>query len=98
MITAANDWAYFITNKNFDVVVAGAQRVSIWGDAYQRQFHFAFNPKKFKGFYLYAFGKSKLIRTFSGGSPLHGDNFQTVNGVATGLRSGGGYNADPRVI
>lgn len=92
--TAANDWAYFITNKNFDAVAAGAQRVSIWGDDYERQFHFAFNPKKFKGFYLYAFGV-KIDPNISGGSASW-DNFQTINGVATGLRSGGGYNADPR--
>ena len=50
--------------------------------------------KKIKGFYLYAFGV-KIDPNISGGSPSW-DNFQTVNSVATGLRSGGGYNADPR--
>ncbi|HRI22423.1 MAG TPA: hypothetical protein PLA68_15785, partial [Panacibacter sp.] len=92
--TAANDWAYFITNKNFDAVPAGAQAVSIWGDDYERQFHFANNSKKYKGFYLYAFGV-KIDPNISGGSPAW-DNYQTINGIATGLRRAGGYNADPR--
>ncbi len=93
VVTAANDWAYFITNQNFDTVAAGDQSVAIWGDN-GNPMHFAYNPKKYKGFYLYAFGL-QVDPVVSGGSPSW-DNFQTVNGAATGLRRAGGYNADPR--
>ncbi len=92
--TVCDDWAYFINDHNFDAVDAGAQSVYIWGDNYHSTGHFAYNSKKYKGYYLFAYGLM-VDPNIAGGSPST-DNFQTIKGNATGLRRAGGFNVDPR--
>jgi hypothetical protein len=90
---AADDWAYFLEDMNFDQVAANSQFTYIWQNNYAGG-SFTTNSRAYRGFYLYAYGL-QVAPIISGGSPSFG-NFQTINGVATQLRRSGTYNADPR--
>jgi hypothetical protein len=90
---AADDWAFFIQDMNFDQVPANNEWTYIWKDEGSNPPNYpVLNSSAYTGFLLYAYG----IHTdthHSGGAPSW-NAFQTINGNATQLRRSGGFDAE----
>ncbi|MFK7936469.1 MAG: putative Ig domain-containing protein [Saprospiraceae bacterium] len=89
---AADDWAYFLADMNYDDVAANNENTYIWNDNFMGG-QWVSNTNAYNGFYLYAYGLHADPHR-SGGAPSN-HAFQSINGNSTQLRRSGSYNADP---
>ncbi len=88
---AADDWAYFLQDMNFDQVPALNEWTYIWTDNYASG-AFTQNASAYTGFLMYCYGLH-VNPHISGGTPST-NAFQAIGGVPTNLRRSGTYNAD----
>lgn len=89
---AANDWAYFIEDMNFDSVEVNDQSTFIWNENFQGG-RFVQNSVKYSGFLMYFYGLHVDLHRSGGAPSTHA--FHTISGSPTSLRRSGSYNADP---
>ena len=89
---AANDWAFFIEDMNFDQVAFGNQQTFIWKDDFASG-HWAHNSMAFQDFYLYMYGLHVGPHRSGAAPSVHA--FHTIGGVNTDIRRSGAYHADP---
>ncbi|MCX6350565.1 MAG: T9SS type A sorting domain-containing protein [Bacteroidetes bacterium] len=88
---AADDWAFFLQNMNFDSIKADSQNTFIWNDDFSGGTWIK-NAKKYNGFLLYPYGFHSATHR-SGGEPST-SSFQTIKSINTNLRCSGGYEAE----
>jgi len=91
VVQAANDWAYFLSNMNFDPVAAGAEQTWIWEDDFSVG-AWNTNANGYNGFLFYAYGIHTSPHRSGGAPSTHA--FQKINGQTTNLRRSGGYEAE----
>jgi hypothetical protein len=89
VMQAAQDWAYFLADRNMDVVQAGDELTHIWSADGFHDPRFVPNAAAYRGFLLYQYGIRHAAPPLrSGGSPsLHA--FQTIGGAMLPLRRSG---------
>ena len=90
---AADDWAFYIQNMNFDQVPAAAEQTWIWNNNFNGG-NYAANTNPYTGFLLYTYGFIDSVYR-SGGAPSN-YAFQKINGVATNLRRSAGFDVEVR--
>jgi hypothetical protein len=90
---AAEDWAFFMQNMNFDPVAVNNEWTYIWNDEGSvPDGYWTLNSSAYTGFLLYPHGTHTNTH-HSGGAPSNND-FQKINGVPTQLRRSGTYEAE----
>jgi hypothetical protein len=89
---AAADWAYFITDMNFDVVPKGAETTFIWARDGSNSGKRIQNAEAYRGLLLYIYGVEgpSLI---SGGQGSWDGGLQRTGGVSLNLRRSATYQA-----
>ena len=92
--TAAQDWAYFLNNMNFDTVLANTQFTYIWDDNYSGG-NFITNANGYRGFLLYCYGYENTVSIRSGGAPST-SGFQSIGATPTQLRRSGTHELEHR--
>ncbi|MBE7170046.1 MAG: putative Ig domain-containing protein [Williamsia sp.] len=88
---AADDWAFFLQNMDFDTIKANTQQSYIWNDDFAGGMYIP-NSTAFNGFLLYAYGFHCAPHRSGGEGQTY--SFQTIKGVQTKLRPVGGYVAE----
>ncbi|MCW3106534.1 MAG: peptidase [Segetibacter sp.] len=88
---AADDWAFFIQNMNFEQVQANAEQTFIWNDEYSSGY-WTGNQTAYTGFLLYVYGTHNTPHRSGGGPSTHA--FQRTGGTNTQLRRSGTYEAE----
>ena len=88
---AAEDWAYFFTDMNLDLVPAGAEQTFIWNSTGFINGSYTTNSTAYRGYLLYAYGINSATTPYrSGGEPSFNGGFQSSGGNALPLKRSGG--------
>ncbi len=88
---AAEDWAYFFTGMNLEVVPLGAEQTFIWNSNGFTGGNYTTNAAAYTGFLLYAYGINQASPPYrSGGEPSFAGGFQHSGGSALPLKRSGG--------
>ena len=91
----AEDWAYFFTGMNLDLVPAGAEQTFIWNPTGFINGNYTTNSSAYRGFLLYAYGISAASPPYrSGGEPSFAGGFQASGGSALPLKRSGGMEIE----
>lgn len=92
---AADDWAYFFTDMNLDVVAAGAEETFIWNRDGFNSGAYVTNGVAYRGFLLYAYGIDAATPPYrSGGEPSFIGGFQSSGGNVLPLKRSGGVEIE----
>ena len=88
---AAEDWAYFFTDMNLDLVPIGAEATFIWDSTGFLTGTFLSNAAAYRGYLLYAYGINSATTPYrSGGEASDAGSFQSSGGNALQLKRSGG--------
>lgn len=88
---AADDWAFFLNNMNFDDVPSNSEQTYIWNDDFGGGSWIS-NSNTYNGFLLYVYGLHTSPHRSGGEGST--DGFQTIGGVQTGIRKAGGFETE----
>lgn len=88
---AADDWAYFIPNMNFNQVPVNGEFTYIWNDNFTSGY-WKQNSTAYSGFLLYPVGLHNTIHRSGGGASNHA--FQQIGSTTTNLRRSGEFDTE----
>jgi len=89
---AADDWAYFMSGMNLDLVTVGSESTYIWSNDFSGGKYFS-NTNSYRGYQLYAYGTSNATHR-SGGESSYNSPVQHSGGVALTIKRSGGFEAE----
>jgi len=88
----ANDWTYYFTGMNLDLVPVGKEKTFIWSNNFTGGHYFT-NTNSYTGFQLYTYGTTNAT-DISGGEGSSAGHVQTSGGLPLTMKRSGGFEAN----